>query len=58
MNSNMPKQFPALFLATDCFGKNIFHDMDKDIQVNLVSCQFAFHYAFETEERLRAAFER
>lgn len=54
------KVFPALFVVADCFGKRLFvgpDSLDPAIRFNLVSCQFAFHYAFETEQRLRRALE-
>ena len=47
--------FPALFVATDCFATRFLEQMDPAIRFDLVSCQFAFHYAFETEQRLRTA---
>ena len=52
---NLPSQFPALFVAADCFGTPFLDRMDPAIGFDLVSCQFAFHYAFATEERLRTA---
>ena len=49
--------FPALFISCDCFGPRIFDSLDKNIQFDFVSCQFALHYAFESEERARRALE-
>ena len=47
--------FPALFIAADCFGTRFVGNLDPELHFDLVSCQFAFHYAFESEERLRMA---
>ncbi len=52
---NLPRQFPALFIAADCFGTPLFERVDSELHFDLVSCQFAFHYALESEERLRTA---
>ncbi len=52
---NHAAAFPALFISADCYGARICQGLDPELQFDLVSCQFAFHYAFETEERLRMA---
>lgn len=47
--------FPGLFVAVDCFGQRLSDHLDPAIAFDMVSCQFAFHYALESEERLRMA---
>jgi mRNA (guanine-N7-)-methyltransferase len=54
-SANLHRLFPALFIAADCFGAPLFDKVDPELRFDLVSCQFAFHYAFESEERLRVA---
>jgi mRNA (guanine-N7-)-methyltransferase len=54
-HDNLSRLFPALFIAADCFGAPLFDKVDPELRFDLVSCQFAFHYAFESEERLRMA---
>jgi len=51
-SSNKHNRFSAEFFAADCTRKRIkesFRNPDK--QFDLVSCQFAFHYCFESEEQ-------
>lgn len=55
-NSLASSLFPALFVAADCFNTRFMNMMDPALRVDLVSCQFAFHYAFESEARVRTAF--
>lgn len=46
-----PSFFPITFLVADCC-----QSLPLDAQYDLVSCQFALHYAFETESRMHAFF--
>jgi len=51
-----PKQrsFPAHFLCGDVFGVDLEANLDLEWPAfDLVSCQFAVHYAFESEQRVR-----
>lgn len=50
-------QFPALFVSGDAFGRPLFPSLDAGLRFQFVSCQFAFHYAFESEARLRATLQ-
>jgi mRNA (guanine-N7-)-methyltransferase len=56
-NKNAPSGFPAMFCSGDCFSPD--HDIDQildpSLRFDVVSCQFAFHYAFASEEKVRAA---
>eukprot|EP01118_Nematostelium_gracile_P000365 TRINITY_DN10381_c0_g1_i1.p1 TRINITY_DN10381_c0_g1~~TRINITY_DN10381_c0_g1_i1.p1 ORF type:complete len:190 (-),score=39.02 TRINITY_DN10381_c0_g1_i1:22-591(-) len=50
--------FPAFFMSADCWKKGFLASLPdhlKNLKFDVVSCQFAFHYAFETEERARGA---
>nr|SVE75171.1 EOG090X07I2 [Daphnia dolichocephala] len=41
--------FSAEFIAADCSKENIMERMEnRELKVDLVSCQFAFHYSFES----------
>lgn len=44
--------FPALFLGTDCFQTRLSDHLDRDLWFDLVNCQFALHYAFDSEQRV------
>ena len=49
--------FPCRFVAADCFRvrlSSIPRLYAPRLQFDLVSCQFALHYSFETEDRARA----
>jgi len=51
--------FPAAFVVADCFSKEnggFLERLAKEMLFDVVSCQFSFHYAFETEARAKAAF--
>jgi mRNA (guanine-N7-)-methyltransferase len=45
--------FPIVWVVADCFGENIVERLNPETQFDLVSCQFALHYGFESEARLR-----
>lgn len=45
--------FQAKFVNIDCHLQKIDSFLDSSIQFHLVFCQFAAHYAFESEQRLR-----
>jgi mRNA (guanine-N7-)-methyltransferase len=47
--------FPVQLFAADCFQESISDRIDPEIQFQAVSCQFALHYAFEKEDKLRQA---
>ncbi|OSX74444.1 hypothetical protein BU14_0289s0023 [Porphyra umbilicalis] len=48
------RPFPAVFLVGDCFAVDVLaHLEDGHGTFDVVSCQFAVHYAFENEERVR-----
>lgn len=51
------QHFPALFVSGDAFGQPLFVNVDPALRFQFVSCQFAFHYAFESESRLRATLQ-
>ncbi|KAI8825712.1 guanine-N(7)-methyltransferase domain-containing protein [Fimicolochytrium jonesii] len=47
-------RFQAKFFAADCFTERIVDRLPRPDHVfDLVNCQFAFHYSFETEEKVR-----
>ncbi|KAJ3146639.1 mRNA cap guanine-N7 methyltransferase [Geranomyces variabilis] len=46
-------RFRAEFFAADCFGELIGDRLPRGHMLDLVSCQFALHYSFETEEKAR-----
>lgn len=52
-----PKTFWADFLVGNCFGTNIKETVlhPDTPEVDVVSCQFALHYAFDTQERINTA---
>jgi mRNA (guanine-N7-)-methyltransferase len=60
MRASRKCDFPAFFIDADCSQAELFArhpDMHRFTQFGLfdfVSCQFALHYAFETEARARA----
>ncbi|XP_026469214.1 mRNA cap guanine-N7 methyltransferase-like [Ctenocephalides felis] len=48
-NSRFPKLFTAEFIASDCTLIRLREQyQDPSVSLDLVSCQFAFHYCFET----------
>lgn len=48
-------KFPAVFIVADCFSEDL-QSHFKRIKFDLVSCQFALHYAFDNETRARQLF--
>eukprot|EP00484_Ammonia_sp_Unknown_P000830 CAMPEP_0197020634 /NCGR_PEP_ID=MMETSP1384-20130603/1478_1 /TAXON_ID=29189 /ORGANISM="Ammonia sp." /LENGTH=399 /DNA_ID=CAMNT_0042448297 /DNA_START=19 /DNA_END=1218 /DNA_ORIENTATION=+ len=46
--------FAMKLICADAFGRLISDSLDEDIYFDLVSSQFALHYAFETKERVHA----
>ncbi len=44
---------PIEFIVVDCFGERFVDRLDTALWFDLVTCQFALHYAFESEARLR-----
>lgn len=51
-NRNRGRMFSAEFFAADCTKKDL-EDLysDKRLTFDIVSCQFAFHYSFESVEQ-------
>jgi mRNA (guanine-N7-)-methyltransferase len=47
----------AQFVVGDCFKAGLFNSLPKDYQFDFVSCQFALHYSFETEQKARSLLE-
>ncbi|CAN8063444.1 unnamed protein product [Agarophyton chilense] len=45
--------FRPSLLVGDCFQVNVDDYIPRDIMFDVVSCQFAIHYAFESESRVR-----
>jgi len=57
-NTASDANFPATFVCADFSQKGILGSLPLDIgDFDLVSCQFALHYSFETEERARQLLE-
>lgn len=56
-NQGRGNRFKALFFAADCFATPISERLPPGHKFDLVSCQFAFHYSFETEAKARMALE-
>lgn len=56
-NERRTKPFPftARFLAGDCFATDLASHLPIGLHFDVVSCQFAIHYAFESEGRARQA---
>jgi len=52
-SSHHRPQFPAKFIAGDCFEVDLDKALDPAIQFDVVSCQFAVHYAFEDRKKVR-----
>jgi mRNA (guanine-N7-)-methyltransferase len=51
-NSNLPKsKFVALFGVADCFAVRLSDVLPKELSFDIVSCQFAAHYAWATESK-------
>lgn len=50
-----PYPFTARFLAGDCFATDLASHLPIGLHFDVVSCQFAIHYAFESEMRARQA---
>ncbi|KAJ1617754.1 guanine-N(7)-methyltransferase domain-containing protein [Pavlovales sp. CCMP2436] len=50
-----PMPFTARFLAGDCFAVDLASHLPPALRFDVVSCQFALHYAFESEARARQA---
>ena len=45
--------FPATLACGDCFGVSLEHELSRFGPFDIVSCQFALHYSFETQARAR-----
>lgn len=52
-NSIDSTTFRPLFLVGDCFSVRLAEFYPAETEFDIVSCQFAMHYAFETETRVR-----
>lgn len=50
-----PMPFTARFLSGDCFAVDLASHLPPALRFDVVSCQFALHYAFESEARARQA---
>jgi mRNA (guanine-N7-)-methyltransferase len=48
-----PPPFSAAYLVADCCHVDLDNTFDKQLQFDVVNCQFALHYSFESEERAR-----
>jgi len=53
--NNRKNRFSAMFVRADCFGVDLVKHVPwpEDLYFDTVSCQFAMHYAFESEDRVR-----
>eukprot|EP00850_Spirogloea_muscicola_P020402 SM000214S06796 [mRNA] locus=s214:112275:115008:- [translate_table: standard] len=47
--------FPARLICGDCWKVSLMEHLKMDTPFDAISCQFAFHYSFETEARARQA---
>jgi len=54
IDSSVRRIFPCSFIAADCFDHNLVDILPDDVWFDVVSSQFAIHYAFESEARARA----
>lgn len=52
-NSMNKPPFRPILLVGDCFDVRVSDFLPPQIMFDIVSCQFAIHYAFETESRVR-----
>lgn len=52
-NSMSGATFRPIFLVGDCFAVRLTEFLPDDALFDVVSCQFAMHYAFESEARVR-----
>lgn len=52
-NDINPLPFQATFICADCHTARLASVLPAGLQFDLVSCQFALHYSFETEARAR-----
>ena len=52
-NEVTPLPFPATFICADCHSARLSPALPPSLQFDLVSCQFALHYSFESESRAR-----
>jgi len=52
-NDITPLPFHATFICADCHTARLASVLPPTLQFDLVSCQFALHYSFETEARAR-----
>ncbi|KAG8459146.1 hypothetical protein KFE25_002553 [Diacronema lutheri] len=50
-----PYPFTARFLSGDCFATDLASHLPRALRFDVVSCQFAIHYAFESGARARQA---
>lgn len=56
--NRLPKnKFPVKLIHADCGRVNLTPQLGQGIAFDLVSCQFAIHYCFETEQRAHTIFE-
>jgi mRNA (guanine-N7-)-methyltransferase len=52
-NAHRGIRFPGSFYVADCFSVPLSEHFPADLRFDAVSCQFAMHYAFDSEERVR-----
>lgn len=57
MEKSVTLPFEAKFLVGNAFSKSIVDSLVGDEKYDVISCQFAFHYAFETAESANDAFK-
>lgn len=48
--------FPCRFMVEDCFSSSFLENLGKERLFDVVSCQFALQYAFESQARAETAF--
>eukprot|EP01091_Cochliopodium_minus_P002110 TRINITY_DN12001_c0_g1_i1.p1 TRINITY_DN12001_c0_g1~~TRINITY_DN12001_c0_g1_i1.p1 ORF type:complete len:334 (-),score=70.77 TRINITY_DN12001_c0_g1_i1:23-997(-) len=56
VNDIYSHKYPALFCIADCFKHRLFDEnsrFDKRLMFDFVNCQFALHYAFDSEKSIR-----
>jgi len=52
-NSLPEPRYAATLLCGDCFAVHLASYLPPEMEFDVVSCQFAVHYAFESEQRVR-----
>jgi len=52
-NENRVIPFPATFISSDICQRGFLDCLPQDVKFDVVSCQFALHYSFETEDKAR-----